>query len=40
MDDGGLFGRRWEAQLAELAVRRRALSMGLALVGLLGWVFL
>jgi hypothetical protein len=47
MDDGGLFGRRWETQLAELAVRRRALSMGLAfivvvvlVVGLLGWVFL
>ena len=51
MDDGevegGLLGRRWEAQLVELAVRKRALSMGLAfivvvvlVVGLLGWVLL
>jgi hypothetical protein len=49
MDDGesGLFGRSWEAKLAELGVRKRAISMGLAfivvvvlVVGLLGWVLL
>jgi hypothetical protein len=47
MDDGGLFARRWEAKLAELALRKQALSMGLAfivivvlVVGLLGWVLL
>ena len=34
MDDGGLFARSWEAKLAELAVRRLALSMGL------GWAFM
>jgi hypothetical protein len=51
MDDGegegGLFARRWEAKVAELALRQQALGMGLAfivvvvlVVGLLGWVLL